>query len=704
MSKFTESTYGKDALILGVILIISFFCFLPVLKNDFTNWDDKYFILENPSVLSLDWPHIVDNFKTTVTKVYVPLTILSWALEHHVFGFDPFVFHLNNLLLHLGVTAFVFWLARCMRLNRLSAFLAALLFGIHPIHVESVAWLTERKDVLYAFFYMASLISYWKYIQKPSWRPYCLSILLGMLSMLAKPMALSLPLAFFVLDWYGRRKWNLKIVWEKVPHALYIIPIAAMTFLSFSPMQDNPLPGKEIGEAVAIWFWSFSFYITKFLWPYFLVPYYQLPEPISLTHGPYFFALIVFMIVMVSLYFFRKNRLFLFAFYFHFASIFFIWRYGTLINYTRAVADRFTYLPCMGFCFLIGWFITRLWERVQGKKVLLKILFILCPLIFYSLLFLKTIFHTQIWKDSITLWTYVIEENPRYEDKGFANRAYAHCENGNYDLALKDANKAIEIKPTSFDAHYIRGIVYDITGQKNKALEDFNTAIQINPQHLEVHKVYTNRADLYVEKGLYDLAIADSTKALSFRPNYARAFSSRGKAYAFRGFYSKALSDLDRAIFLRPLDHLAYYDRGFLHMLQGQLDDAITDYSRAIELKPDDFMTIDQRGTLFFQKGHYDDALKDFNRALKLNPRYARAYNNRGTYYLQKNAYDLALLDFNNALSIDPQYAIVYFNRSLVYNAKKDYDKALRDALQATLKGYAVDTVYLKELEKEVTQ
>jgi len=252
MHKLTTSSY------LIALLLITFAVFTPVLDNELVNWDDQYHLLNNPTVISLAPGNIARIFKSIVITAYHPIPILTYALEYHFFQFNPFIYHLNNLLLHLGIVALIFLLAGRLGLSKEASFLAALIFAIHPMHVETVAWVTERKGLLYSLFYVMSLFFYAGYIQKGKKQNYFLSLLCGLLSILSKPIACSLPLILFLLDWFFKRRVNKKLLIEKIPYFLYVIPI---TFITYH--MHARIPGRSVGEGFLTFTWSLTFYIIS---------------------------------------------------------------------------------------------------------------------------------------------------------------------------------------------------------------------------------------------------------------------------------------------------------------------------------------------------------------------------------------------------------------------------------------------------------
>ena len=198
----------KNKWILPVVLLLVILAFSPSLFNGFIKNDDPTHLLENVTLRALTFENFRAMFQSIVNVTYIPLTTASFAMEYHFFGYNPFIYHLDNLLLHLGVIVCVFIFLQRLSLSVVAAGIGALFFGIHPLRVESVAWITERKDVLYGFFYMLAILQYWDYAKSGKKQFYFLSLLWGFLSILAKPMALSLPLILLLCDWWMRRGWR----------------------------------------------------------------------------------------------------------------------------------------------------------------------------------------------------------------------------------------------------------------------------------------------------------------------------------------------------------------------------------------------------------------------------------------------------------------------------------------------------------------
>lgn len=519
---------------ISALVIVILLAFKPSLQNQFTNWDDGYYVTNNTAVHKYD---IKGMFSQLVTDVYVPLTLMSFGVEYHFFKLNPFFYILDNILLHIAVTLMIFIFALKIGLKERSAFLGALLFGIHPMHVESVAWITERKDVLYSFFYMLAILQYWHYLESKKTWSFGLTFIWGILSMLAKPMALSLPFVLLVCDWLYQRKIDRHVLLEKALHLIYIVPLAFLTFKAHYARA----PLKDFVEGSMLWLWSFTFYLRKFFFPLELVPIYNVPKPIGFSHIDYNIAFIVFCVFMFLMIRHRQNRWLRFAFFYYLASIFFIIRMKVEVH-VSTVADRFMYLPSLGFCLLIGYFIDEKLSVYKEKSRWKYITTVILTIGLFCFLAIKTSHQTQIWKNNEVLWNLIIKTAPN--STSYNNRGQYYLDTKRYDLAIKDFNSAIQALPSHFQAHYNKGLVYQEQKMYDKAIECYNTSLKYNPKY---YQAYHNKSYVYLQTKKYDLAIESCKKGLEINPESTGMNSNCAKAHMKLNLFPEAYQYAQKA-------------------------------------------------------------------------------------------------------------------------------------------------------------
>lgn len=494
---------AQKAFPLIVLTLVVWVTFSPCLNAGFLNWDDDINLIENMSVRSLSPNGIGRMFKETTQKIYTPLTTLSYAVEYHFFGLKPFVYHFDNLLLHWANTLLVFYLALRLGIPTAGAFVAALLFGVHPMRVESVAWVTERKDVLYAFFYLWAMFFYAGYLKSRRWDAYAGAFVFGLLSMLAKPMAATLPLILLLMDWHAQRRWDIKTLLDKIPFFAFIIPLAWITH------SMNPHVHQPGADAFLISVWSVVFYVGKFIWPVVLIPLYQLPLPINWSMPAYWAALGLCLLMILLVIFFRKNRWVVFA------ALFFILSIALVLGLNPStvlsvVDDRYMYLPSLGFCFLAGVFVSgKVWADAAFSWKTARFGLVIAGI--FLILTVKTFSQSLIWQDSFRIWNYVLHKNPR-SSVAFNNRGNVYNERDQLNEALADYNKAIELSPQFARAYGNRGVIYAKAGRNREAMSDLNRAIEFKS---DFDKAYYNRSVIYERFGQYDEALRDARKAQS---------------------------------------------------------------------------------------------------------------------------------------------------------------------------------------------
>ena len=290
----------------------------------------------------------------------------------------------------------------------------------------------------------------------------------------------------------------------------------------------------------------------------------------------------------------------------------------------------------------------------------------------------EQLYQQEKWDECISVLTECIPLAKDADKKLtiYNNRGLAYSGKNEYDRALEDYSKAIELKPDDADAYYNRGVAYARKSEYDRALEDCSKAIELKPDYAEA---YYSRGAAYVIKSEYDRTIEDCSKAIELKPDYAEAYYIRGATYDIKGEHDRALEDYSKAIELKPDYAEAYYNRGLAYGRKSEYGRALKDFTKAIELKPDYAEAYNNRGVIYGRRGEYDRALKDFTKAIELKPDYAEAYNNRGLAYFYKDDYDRALEDYDEAIKLKSNYAGAYYNRGLAYFYKDDYDRALED-------------------------
>jgi tetratricopeptide (TPR) repeat protein len=561
--------------------------YLPALRNAFVDWDDDMYIFANPYLKAPALDFFKWAFSTIRTGCWHPLTWISYSLDYAVWGLNPLGYHLTNIILHAVNTFMVVLLATKLLdafkeraianeqspfLNERSILIAAgtagLLFGLHPLHVESAAWVAERKDLLCSLFFLLSIITYTNFINDAESGPikndaatryfqkrYLATLGFFILALLSKPMAVSLPIVLLLLDWFpfnrirsGRTFWTACV--EKLPFivlslALSIVTIlaqraeGAMTLMDVVPLSTRLLVAAE----------SLIAYLWKMIAPVNLVPYYPYPQSISFLSLKDLSAIaLVIGITAACMVTAKKQKLWLTVWGYYIVTL--IPVLGIVQVGGQAMADRYTYLPSLGPFFIIGLAAAWVWRTVNALKrpgLLVKIACSAALIIVFVSLSFSTFKQIGIWKNSVTLWSYVIEKE----------------------------HDGVPI------AYTYRGVAFERGGQFDKAIEDYERAIALSPSY---YKAYNNMGALYGKMSLFARAIEYFNKAIAIAPNYADAYYNRGITYVLIDQFGRALEDFNKAILLNPNDATAYVERGNLHLRMGNRDLAIADFQTACDL------------------------------------------------------------------------------------------------------------------------
>lgn len=587
-----------------VLLVgIGFLVLYPVLQNGFTNWDDEDYITQNPLIRDASWEGLGKLFlpENKTMDTYTPLTLVSFALEYSVVGLEPFLYHLDNLLLHLFNIILVFLI-----IGRLSnirvAFLVALLFGIHPMHVESVAWVTERKDTLFALFFLLAIYSY-QLLQDKSRAEtvfkdpfYWLSILWFILSMFSKPQAVCLPVVLLLIDWYRWHKFNLKLILEKLPFFAIALFFGLLAVDQMMPSAGN----HGLWDRLVLSSYATVLYIQKLFIPWPVSAHY--PFPVE-ENGWYSIGVYLSMVGLALLTFFifwkrKQYRVLFFGFFFFLVTL------GLTLHFIKVnsaiIYDRFTYVSYIGLFFPMALLLERWFERSKA------VVGIPCLAIIAALGFISHQ-RTKDWTDSLTLW-----------------------------------ESAIKAYPESHMAYGMRANYYLGQNLKRQALLDYITCAEKKPDFPECQN---NAGLLLMQKGDYTQAIPYFNRTLEIDSTYWRAWANRAIAYENLRLYDRAIADANQAKKLMPNVVMVLIIHAVVSEKMGRLEDALEDYNLLIDGEPDNAGLLTSRGLIHFKIGNAEQALADYNLAIILNPRYGDAYYRRSKLYFYQQQVGLALAD-----------------------------------------------------------
>ena len=646
---------------LAIVLLISFLVYLPVFNNKLLAWDDDLYLKTNPLVHSIN---LKDIFSEYVMGNYHPLTILTFAVEYQIFGLNGTGYHVVNLLLHLLNVILVFYSINLLVKKPIVALVASLLFGIHPLHVESVAWAAELKDLLYTFFFLASYILYLRYLTERQKKFYVFSLLLFCLSLLSKAMAASLPILLLLTDYFKGRKINGKTLLEKLPFILLSIGFGIVAIWAQKSAGATEAVNFSFLERIVFACYGFITYIIQLFFPLNLSAYY--PYPVNTTESIpalYYIYPVLFICLLIAIFYsLRVTKKYFFGIGFFAVTIFLVLQ---LLPVGGAIiADRYSYIPSIGIFYLAG----EGFNFLLNKK--LKVLAFGLLALFTIFFSVRTFLRCDIWKDDFTLWSNVISQ---YQTVPLAynNRGHIYLNEGKNDLALLDFNKAIELQPTYANAYNNRGTLYMNENKNDEALKDFDKAVELNPGSEAFH---LSRANALKNKNKFQEALMEYDKALGLKPDFAEAYYSRGILFMNQGKHAEAVGEYSKAINLNPEYIEAYLNRGNSFRDNNQFDNALKDYEKVITLDPDFILAYFNRGTLFMNKSMNDLALKDFDKAIELNPAYAQAHHNKGNIFYLEKKYNEAIMNFSQAIRVKPDFGVSYYSRGLAeyYSGKKD--------------------------------
>lgn len=507
--------------------VFAFIVFYPATRCALTNWDDNYLVTENPQIRSLTLDNIISMFSSYSLNHYHPLVILSYALEFKFFGLSAYHFHLTNILLHALNASLAVLLAYLLSKNALTALIVGVLFAVHPLRVESVVWVAERKDVLCTFFIFLSLIHYIYHRDCKNVLYFFFALVFFVFALLSKALAVVVPLLFLLYDYYKDGKIEKHQFLQILPllaiSALFgVIAIIAQYSTGFT-YKD---PTFTIWKSVFLVFHSYLFYLLQFLIPIHLSPVHPYPELVGESYSLFFWAspLIAAFIVYGVYRYARHEKLLVFGLLFYFITLLPVTQFipvGRMI-----VAERFSYVPLFGVMLVVAYYCTQLIQRVQ-LKVLRTLIPVFGIIILSAGLSSITRDYISVWCTNISLWTRVVNDNPRFAE-GYNNLAVSLAEAGKEHEALQAFARAIELDPADEQIYYNRGLYFMKVKKYTEAINDFTAVLALNPSNLFAYIV---RGDAYFARGEYTKALDDYSSVLSVVPKVVDVRIKRIRAY-----------------------------------------------------------------------------------------------------------------------------------------------------------------------------
>ena len=551
----------RGALLLALVpAAVAFLVYAPSLTNGFVNWDDGIYVYANPSIMSLDAASIWGLFTTLETTTWNPVVLLSFAVDYQVWGLRPFGFHLTNTVGHAAnsylvfITVFILVQLTGSRNEDLTGYaltvslVASILFATHPKHVESVVWISQRKDVLFLFFYLLTVITFLTYSRRSghSWTLYGAALLFFALSLLSKTMAVSLPIVLLILDLYPLKREDFKyMVLEKIPFLILSALTSLLILMNLKSVAAHSVITTSAAERFYTSVRSYAYYVYKLAWPIDLVPFY--PYPVGLgPFNPVVVASMVFLLAVTVACIFSLKRTRLYAALWAFYLITLLPVIGITQSGEHGGADRFTYMPAIAFFILVAVAAARLYESTEGLR---RKAAIAAAVVVVALLSAKTVHQGRVWKDSSTLWTHQIRVYPDAAHPGYYLRAKEYAWLGRYRDAVVDYSKAIEIDPANPEIYFLRAAVRS----------RFNSMVGGTAEVT---------AEVIAE------VIADYSNAIALDPEYKAAYINRGSAFLKSRRYKLAVSDLQRVLELDPADTRPYPGLVSAYSAMGRVDDA----------------------------------------------------------------------------------------------------------------------------------
>jgi protein O-mannosyl-transferase len=679
---------SRSLVVCGLLLVAVFVVFGQTAGHGFVNFDDDLYVYENRHVQEgLNVEAVRWAITTWHSCNWHPLTWLSHMLDCRFFGLTPGGHHLSSVLLHAVAAILLFLSLRRLTASFWPSAWVAAVFAIHPLRVESVAWVAERKDVLGGLFFTLTLWFYSRYAERPaSWGRYFLLVASFALGLAAKPMLVTLPFVLLLLDYWPLKRFEggqkgshadkadpswpaqrfVRLVVEKTPLFVLALASCAVTLAAqrdvMKPLDRMDFPWRVANAAVA-----YVTYLGKMLYPAGLAVFYPLPkEP-----PPAFqivAAVTLLLAISMAVYAVRQKQPYL--------LLGWLWYLGTLAPViglvqvgSQALADRYTYLTQIGLYMALAWGaadVVRSWSCRHWPLATLAALAITGMMVCAWQ-------QTRHWRDSEALWTHALACTSR---NWIAHNSLGNAmgDRGEEDQAIFHYRKAVEIAPDYASARNNLGRRLVSRGQFVEAVTHCQKAVDVNPDFAEAH---SNLGSALAGLGKVDEAIDHYRKALNLRPDLAEAHNNFGNALAGQGKADEAIAHYCHALEFKPDFAEAHNNLGAALAARGKVDEAIDHYRHALDIKPDLAKAQSNLGSALTGRGRFDEAIEHCRKALEIKPDFAEAHYNLGYALASCGKTDEAITHYQDALAIEPDLAEALYGLGSVLTGRGQVEAAI---------------------------
>ncbi len=604
-----------DLWISAALLFATLAVYSPVLNFDFIRLDDPEYINNAHVLRGLSAEGLVWAFTTGYAANWFPVTWLSHMLDRQLFGWQSGLHHLTNVLLHAASTVLLFALLKRTTGARWRSALVAFLFALHPLHIESVAWVAERKDVLSALFWMLTLWTYVNYVERPGVGRYLIVIVMFSLGLMSKPMLVTLPFVLLLFDWWPLRRLNSKqtarrLILEKIPLFVLAGASSVVTYLvqhsGGAVLSLVLVPLKYRIENSLI---SYVAYILSFLWPANLNIYY----PYSIDFEAWQWlggAAVLFGGTAIALMVARRRP---------YVTVGWLWYVGTLVLVIGLIqvgiqprADRYSYIPMIGISIMLAWGAAETIDRWPWVKPTMigALAGICCAWTIVTWLDLK------YWRNSISLYQRAVDVTV---DNYVAQNALgdALLDAGRVDEAIPHLLETLRLRPNAVRARIDLASIMSKRNQTSDAETQYRIALQIDPENADAHH---GLGVILTEKGQFDEALAQLKEAVRLKADDADSHYNLGRLYGLVGRADEAIAEFQETVRLQPENPEAHFNLGNAYVQKDSLNDAIHEFDTAVRLKTNYVNARFNLGSALASLGKFDEAAVQFEEILRLKP------------------------------------------------------------------------------------